>query len=138
MSQVVLHWSFNDFVQGAQNPIEDWHINDLTDAGRFQSNSLLKNTATTENHLQWGGFEFLEGESRKLRIWELKFFADNKQYRLLGVFGSLRKQAILLVGCSHKGKVYVPANALKTAIKRAKALRDGKAGYIGRKIRLDI
>jgi hypothetical protein len=137
MSQVVLYWSFNDYVHDRHDPIEDWRVNELTDAGRFAFNSLLKNTAKTENHLQWGGFKFLKGESKKERIWQLDFFADGKQYRVLAVFRSA-KQAVLLIGFYHKGKVYTPPNALETAIKRAKALREGKAGYIGRTIRLDL
>jgi hypothetical protein len=76
ISPVILHWSFNDYVEGEHNPIEKWRINDLTDAGRFGFNSLLKNTAKTENHLQWGGFEtWKHGEAKELGIWELKFYA---------------------------------------------------------------
>jgi len=138
MTPVVFYWSFNDYVEGGQNPIEVWRINGLTDTGRFAFNSLLKNTAKTANHLQWGGFDPLQGKPKKHKIWELKFFADGKQYRVLGVFFGPAKNVVLLIGCSHKGKVYTPPNALETAIKRAKALRGGKGGYVGRTIRLDL
>jgi hypothetical protein len=137
VNQVVLHWTFNDYVQSGQNPIEKWYEDDLTDVGRFAFDALLKNTAKTESHMQWGGFQLMKGEAKKQKVWELKFFADDKQYRVFGIFDGA-KTVILLVGCYHKGKIYSPANAIETAVNRAKALRDGKASYIGRKIKTDI
>jgi hypothetical protein len=80
----------------------------------------------------------LKGEPKKHRIWQLDFVVDGRQYRVLGVFGSLRKQAVLLVGCYHKGKIYTPPNALETASKRARLLREMKAGIRGRTIKFDI
>jgi len=134
----VIHWSFHDYVEGGQNRIENWRTNDLSDAGKFGFDSLLKNTAKTESHLEWTGFKYLKGEAKKERIWQLDFLADGRQYRGLGVFGSLRRQAVLLIGCYHKGKVYTPQNALDTAIKRAKALREGKAITRERKIKFGL
>jgi len=80
----------------------------------------------------------LSGESRRERIWELRFYADGRQYRILGKFGSIRKQAILLCGCYHKGRVYTPANAIETACKRSRALGSGEAKLCARKIRDNI
>ncbi len=131
-------WTFHDYVEGGQNPIENWYENELSDAGKFGFDALLKDRAKTRNHLEWG-LKPLKGEARTLHIWELKFLADGRQYRVLGVFRAA-KQAVLLVGCYHKGKVYTPPDALDTAIKRAKALRDQKQG-VGtseRKIKFDI
>jgi hypothetical protein len=134
----VIHWSFHDYVEGGQDPIENWYADDLSDAGKFGFDFLLKNTAKTENHLEWTGFKYLKGDPKKERIWQLDFLADRRQYRLLGVFGQIRRQAILLVGCHHKGKNYTPANALDTAIRRARSLREKRAGTRERKIKLDI
>jgi hypothetical protein len=132
-----IYWSFSDYVEGGHNPVEHWHCNELSDLGRFGFNALLKNTAKTESHLQWPGFKHLKGEPKKHHIWQLDFFADGRQYRVLGVFRPGR-QAVLLVGCYHKGQVYTPPNALDTACKRAKALRENKGGTRGRTIRFDI
>ena len=135
---IVVHWSLRDYVEGADSPIEDWYLNDLSIAGKLAFDALLKNTVKTENHLEWSGFKYPHGELRRERIWQVVFGADGRQYRVLGVFGSLRKQAVLLVGCYHKGKVYTPPNAFDTAIKRAKTLREGKAGTRERKIKFNI
>ena len=135
---IVVHWSLHDYSEGSNSPIQDWYVSDLSDAGKFAFDALLKNTAKTENHLEWSGFKYPKGDLRKQRIWQLAFGADGRQYRLLGIFGSsFRKQAVLLIGCYHKGTIYTPPNALETAIKRAKALREGRAGTSERKIKFD-
>jgi hypothetical protein len=129
-------WQFVDYVDGI-NRIEEW-FQGLSQEGKDNFETLLKNTQKIESHLQWGGFKYLKGEPKEERIWQLDFRADKRQYRLLGVFGSVRKQAILILGCYHKGIIYTPSNALDTACKRAKALRDKKATTHERKIRQDI
>jgi hypothetical protein len=130
-------WSFHDYVEGDWNPIEDWYEG-LSEAAKFQFDSLLKQLSKTEDHLQWLGFKYLKGEPKKERVWQLDFIADGRQYRVLGVFGSVRKQAVMLLGCYHKGKVYTPPDALTTATKRAKKIKDKKAGTRERSIKNDI
>lgn len=135
---ITVFWSFRDYREGGQNPIENWYAGDLLDGGRFGFDALLKNTAKTENHLEWSGFKLLKGDAKKERIWQLDFIADGRQYRVLGKFGEVRKQAILLVGCYHKGSIYTPVGAIQTAIRRAKKLREKKADTIERKIKFDL
>lgn len=134
----VLYWSFHDYLEGGQDPIEDWYDSGLSDGGRYRFDNLLKNMAKTKSHLQWGGFKFLKGEPKKYHIWQLDFIADGRQYRTLGVFGSVRRQAVLLVGCYHKGKVYTPPNALEIACTRASKLKNNQAETIERKIKYDL
>ena len=137
MVNPVIHWSFHDFVD-SKNRIEEWYANELTDPSKFTFDTDLKNRAKTKNQLEWGGFETWRfGEAKDLGIWELKFSADSKQHRVFGIFRPGR-QAVLLIGCYHKQKRYSPANALETACKRAKALRDGGASTIERKIKFDL
>jgi len=135
---IVLYWTFHDYVEGGRNHIDTWYVNELSDAGRFTLDSLLKNTAKTESCLQWSGFKYLKGEPKKHHIWQLDFIADGRQYRLLGVFGTVRRQAILLLGCYHKGEVYTPPKSLETACKRAQKLRSNMAGTHERKIKFDL
>jgi hypothetical protein len=130
-------WSFFDYVEGDHNPVADWY-RELSEEGRYGFDALLKNTHKIESQLHWGGFKFLKGKPKEERIWQLDFIADKKQYRLLGVFGELRKQAVLILGCYHKGDVYTPHNALDTACKRARLLREGRAQTCERKIRTDF
>ena len=68
MIEPVYYWSFADYVEGGQNPIEDWYCGSLSDEGRYRFDNLLKNTAKTESHLQWGGFKLLKGEPKKFHI----------------------------------------------------------------------
>ena len=131
------NWSFHDYIEGEWNPVEDWYKG-LSDAAKAQLDSLLKLLSKTQNHLQWIGFKYLKGEPKKERVWQLDFIADRRQYRVLGVFGTTRRQAILLLGCYHKGPVYTPPEALETATKRAKKLRESKAETRDRKIDPDI
>jgi len=132
-------WSFRDFqFSEHSNPIEDWYRS-LSEEGHSQFDALLKVNQKTDLPIHWIGFrKFLEGELKRERIWELEFQADKRQYRLLGKFGGIRKQAIILIGCYHKGKVYTPADALEQAYKRARLLAEGRAMTCGRAIREDI
>jgi len=133
----VIYWSFHDYVD-SRNRIQDWYVSALSDASRLTFDSDLKNRAKTKNHLEWCGFEkWKNGEAKGLGIFELKFLADAKQHRVFAVFRP-GKQVVLLMGCYHKQKVYTPPNALDTACKRAKALRDGKATTYERQIKFDI
>jgi len=133
-----VYWSFHDYVEGSNNPVEEWYAKSLADTGRFQFDSLLKNVATPDQHIHWLGFKYLKGEPKKERIWQLDFLADGRQYRALGVFGRIRRQAVLLLGCYHKGKTYTPPDALDTAVRRAKNLHEGRAITRERKIRFDV
>lgn len=131
-------WSFWDYVEGRTNHIENWYQNDLSQEGKDNFDALLKNTAKIKNHLQWGGkFKYLQGEPKQEGIWQLDFIADKRQYRLLGVFNP-GKKAIILIGCFHKGPRYTPENAIATAIKRAKDLRERRATIHERKVKNDI
>jgi hypothetical protein len=84
------------------------------------------------------GFKYLQGKPKEESIWQLDFVADRRQYRVLGVFGQGRKKAVLILGCYHKGDLYTPREALETARKRAKTLREGKAELYERKIKSDF
>ncbi|HEY3130958.1 MAG TPA: hypothetical protein VGL91_16000 [Acidobacteriota bacterium] len=111
----------------------------MSDQAQLQFDSLLKANRKTSNHLEWIGFKgFLKGELKQERIWELQFYADKRQYRVLGIFGAVRKQVVLLIGCYHKGRIYKPSNALTTASQRAKSVRQGYATIEERQITIDF
>jgi hypothetical protein len=120
-------WRFFDFGENGKSVIEPWHEG-LTEAGQDTLSTLLKHNRKTGLPIHWIGIKFLQGKQKEEGIWELRFF-DDRQQRLLGIFGSQRRQAIFLIGCSHKGKVYVPSECLETAVKRAKSARQGAQLY---------
>jgi hypothetical protein len=131
-----LLWSFHDLVVGESNVIAEWY-HGLSEEAKFTFDFLLKNQQKIESHLNWTGFKFLKGKPQKEKIWQMDFIADKRQYRILGVFGGTRKRAVLVLGCYHKGDNYTPTDALENACKRAKALREGRAKTIERKIKSD-
>lgn len=129
-------WTFFDFqYANDSNPIEEWYSSDLSEESRYTFHKILKDSRKIASHINWSAFKrFLKGKYKERRIWELAFFSDGRQYRVLGVFGPGEKQATLLVGCYHKGVVYTPTNALETAFKRAGLLLEGRAKRCERKI----
>lgn len=130
-------WSFFDYVADGRNSIEEWYQGELSEEAQMTFDTLLKNQQKIESVLNWTGFKYLKGKPKEERIWQLDFIADKRQYRLLGVFGVGRKNAVLILGCYHKGDNYTPRDALETARKRAKALREGRAETNERKIKFD-
>lgn len=130
-------WSFFDYVREGRNLIEEWY-RELSDEAKFNFDAVLKNQRKIESHLNWTGFKYLKGRPKEERIWQLDFIADKRQYRILGVFGEGRKNAVLILGCYHKGDNYTPQDALEMARKRAKALRERKAEIRERTVNSDI
>jgi phage-related protein len=119
------------------NLIEEWYQEELSEEAQFNFDAVLKNQQKVESVLNWTGFKYLKGKPKEERIWQLDFIADKRQYRLLGVFGERRKNAVLILGCYHKGDNYTPKDALEMARKRARALREGRAKTSERKIKSD-
>ena len=131
-------WRFFGFKSGNNRPVDDWYKG-LSEEAKFAVRDGLKDARKIEDPRNWLCFKrYLKGKLRKYKIWELWFSCgDNRQYRLLGIFGSERKQAIFLVGCYHKERVYTPADALETAFNRARDLSEGRAEIYERKIPTD-
>jgi len=130
-------WRFWDFTQNNNNAIEDWY-KDLSEDAQNLFDSLLKNNHKVQNPINWIGFKrHLKGEFKGSGIWELEFQCG-VQYRVIGLFGPGRKEATLLIGCYHKGRVYHPTDALGTALKRKTLLEQGAATHRERKIRTDL
>jgi hypothetical protein len=132
-------WTFYDWVDGdGSNPIEKW-LAEQSDEVQMTFNSMLKEARKRRNHLEWLCFKrFIKGKKyEQERLWELKFHADRREFRLICRFdGAMR--AIVFCGCYHKQSVYTPADALDTALRRAKALSQGRASRRERTIKDDF
>lgn len=134
-------WSFVECVYRStrNRPLQDWYEKKLSDAGRFQFDSLLKTNHKTKNPLEWTGFrKHLKGKPSKFGIWELGFKADRREYRVFGIFGKVRRQAILLGGCYHKMGIYMPPNAINSVCKMVREIEAGGIDFHERKIATDI
>jgi len=130
-------WKFWDYVSpNGNNLIEEWRQG-LSDTGRFMFDNLLKNNRKTEKPLEWIGFKrFIKGQGERERLWELHFYSDKRQYRMIGAFGPGRKEAALLLGCYHKQRAYSPPDAIETAFRRKRDLWEGIATFHERTIAL--
>jgi hypothetical protein len=126
-------WLFFDY----GDDIESWYLG-LSEEGRDVLDAMLKANSKADTPQQWTGCKMLQGEPKEPGIWEWRFFADDRQQRLLGIFGERRKTAIFLIGCSHKQGVYQPAECMDTAIRRAKEVRNGRTGLGRREVRSNI
>lgn len=132
------YWTFYDWVDGdGSNPIEKWLAGESEEV-RMKFNSMLKLARKSRNHLDWLGFRHkMEGQLRAEGINELEFKADRRQYRLLIKFDGVLKM-VILCGCYHKEKRWTPTDALETAVRRSKALSQGKARKRERTIQDDL
>jgi hypothetical protein len=129
-------WQFYDFAVGDRNLIQEW-LDGLSEDAENTFHSLLKSNIKVQNPINWTELRYLKGVAKEHRIWELRFHADGRAYRVLGFFGERRKSAILLIGCFHKQQVYDPPDAVKTSITRKRLLEDTKATAIERKTPTD-
>lgn len=128
-------WGFFDFVYlSGGTPIEDWY-NGLSEHGQDLIDGLLKANHKIENPINWMGFrKYLKGEPKG--IWELGFYADDRQYRLLGIFSG-EKKAVFLMGCYHKGGNYTPFDAMYMALKRKNLFTRGECTLHERPVKFD-
>lgn len=126
-------WRFFDYA----DEIEKWYLS-LTELGQDTFDALLKANQKVEVPLNWTGSKPLQEPCKSESIWEWYFKTDGIQHRVLGIFGESKKKAIFLIACSHKQKVYRPPDCQKTAIKRARQVREGKATLNERKVKSNI
>ena len=120
-------------------PVDVWYRDELSDEAKFAVRDALKDAQKIDNPRNWVCFKrFMQGDLKKHKVWELQFdCGDNIPYRLLGVFGDERKQAIFIIGCYHKGSTYTPTGALKTAYERARDVKEKRVALYERKIPTD-
>lgn len=110
------------YVSPAQNnKIADWYA-DLTIREKADSDEFLKSMRKTSD---WKMPNYRPNLKGLKGIGELRWQSGKKQHRLLGFFEA--GTWIALVGCTHKQKVYNPANALETAKKYMNEIKSVKA-----------
>lgn len=131
-------WEFWDWGAFGTNPIRAWYEN-LSEEAQDKFDNILKDNSKIDSCRSWSAFKFMQGNLSAHGIWQFSFYENKVQHRVLGIFGK-GKKAIILMGCTHKEDVYKPRNALKTAVDRAKTIRDGTGGVKpnARPIRTDL
>lgn len=120
------NWTFWDYLSDqGKNYIEDWVEKTLSVSEQEEFSALLRNLRNMD---RWKHEPFYKsisaGKTRGLG--ELRFDGDRKKLRVFGADekGSINRY-VLLIGCSHKQRVYDPPNAMETAARRKGFLESG-------------
>lgn len=120
-------WRFRCFVStNGRNVITDWY-EDLLPKEQADFDAEIEIWRT---QAKWDSrdFEPLKGQKYK-SLFEHKFKSCGKQHRVFGCFGPDPGQYTLLLGCTHKDKIYDPPEAFDTALRR-KNQRARNIGYL--------
>jgi hypothetical protein len=115
-------WRFEQFTSAAERKaIDDWRRNVLSPARRAIFDTFLKRLAKMES---WptGICDPLKGYPGK---WELRWTAEKVEHRIFGYYGG-PQVFVMLIGCTHKGKIYDPRGAFETMVDRARKLQTGE------------
>lgn len=119
-------WTFSVYVGIGGSDALQREINRITASCRQHFSVRLRYLAVTAK-IDWN-----RPHAAKLVGWEdiyeIRFKADNVQVRPLGFFGPANNEFTILVWAIEKGNVYKPHDCFKTAARRRKEVRDGKAG----------
>jgi lysozyme family protein len=102
------------------NKIADWY-NDLTAQGRSDADEFIKNMRKTRD---WKMPNYRPRLKGYRGIGELRWTSEKKEHRLVGYLQGNAFYA--LMGCTHKGSVYDPTDALDQADKRKTQIQNGK------------
>lgn len=119
-------WRFKCYVspRGRNDVQQAIDAYDVYGMNRFER--ALRHLAVTPM-LQWD-----VPHGRKLKneseLYEIRYQAFNRQERAIGCFLAQHRIFCILLICYHKGKIYDPPQAIKTARSRAESIRCGDAG----------
>jgi len=103
------------------NQIKNWH-DDLSAQERADADQFIeKMRKITDWRLPYYRPKLIGYKA----LGELRWSSEKKQHRLIGYLE--HGVFFALIGCTHKQQVYKPAEALKTADKRKKDIKDGRA-----------
>jgi hypothetical protein len=121
----MLLWRFETFVSpSGRTDVQD-SINRYRDYAREAFSRQVAHLAVSPLD-QWH-----EPYAKKLKnenpLYEIRYKADNKATRALGYFRKSSHWFTILLIASHKGNVYTPPDAFKSAHFRARQVEDGSA-----------
>lgn len=109
-------WTLKQFTS-SRPAIEDWRRK-LSPARRAHLDTFLKRVGKMES---WplGICDPLKGYPGK---WELRWTAEKVEHRIFGWYEGPHT-FVMLIGCTHKGNIYDPAEAFKTMMDRDRKLK---------------
>lgn len=118
-------WTFRQFISASgRESIADWRRKTLTPKRRATMDVFLKRIASMR---EWptGICDPLTGHPG---FWELRWTAEKVEHRIFGYYEG--NSFVMLVGCTHKGRVYDPPGAFTTLQDRYSKIKRGE-GRIG-------
>ena len=107
---------------GRSNPITEWKRCKLSTQQRADLDYLL---GVLRNQRQWSERDFRPRLKGYEGISEIRLRSEGVQIRLSGCF-QRQSRYVILIGCTHKGKVYAPPDCLRTAQRRRQQIERGE------------
>jgi hypothetical protein len=115
-------WSFKQFTAlSGRKAIDDWRKG-LSPARRATFDSFLDRIAKMK---AWPT-GLCDPIKNHAGCWELRWTAEKVEHRVFGYYGG-EKEFVMVIGCTHKGKVYDPPGAFQSLDERKQKLEKGEA-----------
>ena len=111
----MVYWRFRDYVSPVgTNKIKSWYKKLPSESARTDFDVLLEDLAVLKWWLDpsFKPFKMLKG-SKYQGLGEIRYKTNKVQHRVIGFFSG-GQEFTMLLGCTHKQRVYKPANALDT------------------------
>jgi hypothetical protein len=118
-------WKFNTYISGTGRSVIQTEINEVGDVVKehfLVRLRYLMNVNISDWHRPYAAK--LSGVKD---VYEIRFKADNKQYRPMGFFGPGKNEFTIVVWAIEKGKIYNPHDAVTLSERRRKDVEGGKA-----------
>ena len=121
----MLLWRFETFVSPTDRQDVQDSINRYGDKAEMAfSRAVMHLAVSTFDHWHEPYAKKLKNENP---LYEIRYKADNKATRAIGYFRKNSRCFTILLIASHKGTVYTPPDAFKSAHFRARQIEDGSA-----------
>jgi len=115
-------WRFRQFKAGSgRKAIDDWRKG-LSPARRATFDNFLDRIAKMES---WPSV-ICAPIKNHAACWELRWTSERVEHRIFGYYGG-EKEFVMLVGCTHKGRVYDPPGAFQTLDERKQKIESKEA-----------
>jgi len=117
-------WTFFDYVSPAGNDLIDKWVDRLSVSDRSDLETLLRILSRQKT---WAANDFKWLSGKKYQgLGEIRFRSQQgTPLRLIGTKTDTPNHFVFLIGCSHRGTKYDPADALDMAVKHRKAVLNG-------------
>jgi hypothetical protein len=115
-------WRFEQFKSSkGRQAISDWRKSVLSPARQAIFDTFLDRVAKME---KWPP-EICRSLRKHPGKWELRWTAEKVEHRIFGFYSGPQVFA-MLIGCTHKGRIYDPPSSFETMVDRARKLKTGE------------